>query len=128
MQEVVAAPQTEVDVVVTSLEVPPNRLHQMWNSYWSGRARRDVPQVNYNESSEEEEFNSPLVSPRRPPPTREGSPVLLSIPTLGDNIDEELAAVSQTLNNVGHTHTFRGTRPTPGSRPEPEGVENPPTR
>ena len=94
----------------------------MWNSYWSGRARREVPQVNYNESSEEEDFNSPLVSPSRPPPTRAGSPALLAVPTLGDNVDEELAAVSQTLNNVGHTHTFRGTRPHT-DRPDPEGGE-----
>ena len=28
----------------------------MWNNYWSGRTRRDVPQVDYHESSEEEEF------------------------------------------------------------------------
>ena len=92
----------------------------MWNSYWNGRARRDLPQVNYNESSEED-YDSPLQSPQRPPPTRAGSPVELAVPTLADNVDEELAAVSRTLNNVGHTHTFRGTRPT--IRPEPEGVE-----
>ena len=92
----------------------------MWNSYWNGRARRDVPQVNYNESSEDD-FDSPLQSPQRPPPTRAGSPVELAVPTLADNVDEELAAVSRTLNNVGHTHTFRGTRPT--IRPDPEGVE-----
>ena len=95
----------------------------MWNSYWRGRSRRDLPQVNYNESSEEEQddFDSPLQSPTRPPPTRAGSPVQLAIPTLGDNVDEELAAVSQTLSNVGHTHAFRGTRPR--VRQGPEGVE-----
>ena len=77
--------------------------------------------MNYNESSEEEDFNSPLVSPSRPPVTRAGSPVELAIPTLNDNVDEDLEAVRQTLNNVGHTHSFRGTRPIPGARPEPEG-------
>ena len=92
----------------------------MWNSYWSGRSRRDVPQVNYNESSEDDEYDSPLVSPVRPPPTRAGSPALLAVPTLSDNVDEELAAVTQTLRNVGHTHTFRGTRP----EPEGEAVVN----
>ena len=89
----------------------------MWNNYWL-RSRRDVPQV--NESSEDEDnYDSPLVSPQRPPPTRAGSPALLAIPTLGDNVDEELEAVAQTLSNVGHTHTFRNTRP------EPEGGEQP---
>ena len=90
----------------------------MRNSYWAGRARRDVPQVNYNESSsEEEDFNSPLVSPSRPPVSRAGSPVELAVPTLNDNVDEDLEVVRQTLRNVGHTHTFRGTHP----RPDPEG-------
>ena len=92
----------------------------MWNNYWSGRARRDLPQVNYNESSEDD-FDSPLTSPSRPPPTRAGSPVELAVPTLNDNVDEELSAVSRTLENVGHSHTFRGTRPIPGTRPDPEG-------
>ena len=96
----------------------------MWNSYWSGRSRRDIPQVNYNESSgEEDEFDSPLVSPTRPPQTRAGSPVDLAVPTLCDNVDEELEAVSQVLSNVGHTHTFRRTRPQ--IRPDPEGTANP---
>ena len=96
----------------------------MWNSYWNGKSRRELPRVNYNESSEEEEnFDSPLVSPERPPVSRAGSPQPLAIPTLGDNVDEELEAVSQTLRNVGHTHTFRGTHPhTPGDRPDPEGI------
>ena len=85
----------------------------MVDSYWSGRSRRELPQVNYNESSDEEDFNSPLASPSRPPVTRAGSPVELAIPTLNDNVDEDLEAVRQTLNNVGHTHTFRGTRPDP---------------
>ena len=94
-------------------------MHQnrMWNNYFN-RPRRDVPQVNYNESSEDE-YDSPLVSPSRPPPTRAASPVELAVPTLNDNVDEELQAVSQTLQNVGRTHTFRNTRP--HIRPEPEG-------
>ena len=95
----------------------------MWNSYWNGRSRRNIPQVNYNESSSEEEFDSPLQSPTRPLPTREGSPVELAVPTLNDNVDEELEAVSRTLSNVAHTHTFRGTRPYIGARPDPEGGE-----
>ena len=92
----------------------------MWNSYWSGRSRRELPQVNYNESSDEENnFGSPLQSPNRPVNTRQGSPVELAIPTLNDNVDEELTAVSRALENVGHTYTYRGTRPQ--TRPEPEG-------
>ena len=78
--------------------------------------------MNYRDPSSDEnsdEYNSPLVSPSRPPPTRAGSPVELAVPTLSDNVDEELVAVSQTLQNVGHTHTFRRTRPS--VRPDPEG-------
>ena len=69
-----------------------------------GRPRRDLPEVNYAESSESEEdleegldFDSPLTSPQRPLPTQEGSPVLLAVPTLNDNVDEELKAVSREL-------------------------------
>ena len=97
----------------------------MWNNYWGNRDRRNVPQVNYREQSSDEnsdEYNSPLVSPSRPPPTRAGSPVELAVPTLSDNVDEELVAVSQTLQNVGHTHTFRRTRPS--VRPDPEGGDD----
>ena len=97
----------------------------MWNSYWSGRPRRNVPQVNYNQDSSEEDYDSPLQSPNRPPPTRAGSPVELAIPTLGDNVDEELESVAQTLNNVGRTHMFRNTRPAVPDRPDPEGGEQP---
>ena len=64
-----------------------------------------------------------MVSPQRPPVTRAGSPVELAVPALNDNVDEELEQVQQILNNVGHTHIFRGTRPT-GERPDPEGVEH----
>ena len=57
--------------------------------------------VNYAESDEDEEnfnlpadaFASPLQSPIRPVPTREGSPVLLAHPTLNDNVDEVLEEV-----------------------------------
>ena len=79
----------------------------MWG--W-GRPRRNLPEVNYNESSEDEvdqDFESPLVSPNRPVNTRAGSPVELAVPTLADNVDEELEAVSQTLRNIGHTPLFR---------------------
>ena len=79
----------------------------MWNSYFNSRPRRDVPQVNYYESDEDED---PFLSPARPPVTREGSPQPLAIPQLNDNVDEDLEKVSQTLKNVGHTHTFRNTR------------------
>ena len=98
----------------------------MWNNYWGNRTRRNVPQHNYNEESsseDEDQYDSPLVSPSRPPPTRAGSPVDLAVPTLADNVDEELNQVTQTLRNVGHSHTFRGTRPE--TRPDPEGVEAP---
>ena len=77
----------------------------MWNSYWSGRSRRELPQVNYNESSEEEEFGSPIQSPTRPVNTRQGSPVELAVPHLNDNVDEELEQVSRVLSNVGRSHT-----------------------
>ena len=46
----------------------------------------------------------------------------MAIPTLNDNVDEELEAVSRALTNVGHTHVFRGTRPE--TRPEPEGDDS----
>ena len=92
----------------------------MWG--W-GRPRRNLPEVNYADYSSEEEndFESPLVSPRRPVNTRQGSPVELAIPTLNDNVDEELEAVRQSLLNVGHTPTFRPE--VPESLPEPEVVE-----
>ena len=76
----------------------------MWNNYFSGRPRRDVPQVNYNESSEDEDD---FRSPGRPPVTREGSPQPLAVPQLNDNVDEDLERVAQTLHNVGHTPLFK---------------------
>ena len=78
----------------------------MWNNYF--RPRRDLPQVNYNESSDEED---PFLSPERPVNTRAGSPVELAVPTLNDNVDEELDQVRQTLQNVGHTPLFRQDSP-----------------
>ena len=69
----------------------------MWG--W-GRPKRDIPEVNYAESSEEEDFEdglnfaSPSTTPRQPVHTREGSPVILAHPTLNDNVDEVLEEVS----------------------------------
>ena len=59
-------------------------------------------------------FDSPLTSPNRPVATRAGSPQDLAYPTLGDNVDEDLDQVRQTLQNIGHTPLFRG---------DPEGQE-----
>ena len=78
----------------------------MWG--W-GRPKRDIPQVNYGESSESEEdyeeglnFNSPLVSPRRPLPTRQGSPSeeVAGGPTLYDNVDDDLELVQYKLHDI----------------------------
>ena len=77
----------------------------MWN--W-GRALRDLPPVNYAESSSSSEenyeeglnFNSPLQSPRRPLNTREGSPVELFHPPLRDNVDEDLELVNYRLGDI----------------------------
>ena len=97
---------------------------------WFDRLRSQTA-VNYNEESEEEDleeglnfdnFESPLESPSRPVHTREGSPQDLAHPTLNDNVDEELAQVRQTLQNVGHTPLFRGVR-TSIFRGVPEGEE-----
>ena len=69
------------------------------------RVRRDVPQVNYNEDTDDEEFedglnfNSPLQSPGVPVHTRAGSPVLLAHPTLNDNVDDVLEEVSYALHD-----------------------------
>ena len=69
------------------------------------RARRDLPQVNYNEDTDDEEFedglnfNSPLQSPAGPVHTRAGSPVLLAHPTLNDNVDDVLEEVSYALHD-----------------------------
>ena len=79
----------------------------MWP--FGGRPRRDLPPVNYTESSSEsgEEdfeaglaFGSPLQSPQRPLPTREGSPQLLHHPTLNDNVDEDLEEVQWKLHDI----------------------------
>ena len=85
----------------------------MWNNYFSGRPRRDIPPANYREVSSEDEDD--FRSPARPPVTREGSPPLLAVPQLNDNVDEDLERVAQTLQNVGHTPLFR-----PGFEPEVE--------
>ena len=87
----------------------------MWG-WGNNRPKRDIPQVDYNESSEESEeeeferglnFSSPLTSPKRPLQSRAGSPVLLAHPTLNDNVDDDLNKVRQTLQNIGHTPLFR---------------------
>ena len=77
----------------------------MWNNYFSGRPSRNLPPVNYVESSDEElEPNppSPLASPRRPINTRPQSPVpeLRVFPSLADNVDEVLEQASHRLNTV----------------------------
>ena len=80
----------------------------MWG--W-GRPKRDLPEINYNESSEEEEenfqeglnFESPLhTPPQRPLPTREGSPAgqVQGGPTLADNVDDELEEVAWHLHDI----------------------------
>ena len=83
----------------------------MWG--W-GRPKRDLPPVNYTESSEEEDFEDGLdfnraisreASPTRnsipqaPLPTREGSPVLLAHPTLNDNVDDLLEELTYKLHD-----------------------------
>ena len=77
----------------------------MWG--W-GRPKRDLPEVNYAESDSDSEedyeeglvFDSPLVSPRRPLQSRAASPVLLAVPTLGDNVDDELEEVAYKLGDI----------------------------
>ena len=71
---------------------------------WGWGRLRELPQVNYNESSSSDDelnlpadaFNSPLNSPQQPVHTREGSPQLLAHPTLNDNVDER----SGSSNNI----------------------------
>ena len=79
----------------------------MWP--FGGRPRRDLPPVDYNESESEAEeedfeaglaFSSPLQSPQRPLPTREGSPQQLQYPTLNDNVDEDLELVQWKLHDI----------------------------
>ena len=79
-----------------------------------GRPRRELPEINYKESSssgsEEEDFQaglnfeSPLQSPRRPLPTREGSPVLVpGGPALAANVNDELEEVQLKLHDIAST-------------------------
>ena len=66
--------------------------------------------MNYNESSESEEedfekglaFASPLQSPQRPLPTREGSPTghVAGGPTLADNVDDDLEELQYRLHDI----------------------------
>ena len=79
---------------------------------WGWGRLRELPTVNYAESSDEEvaeedlqsglNFHSPLQSPRRPQTTREGSPVGIVIggPTLADNVDDELEEVQYKLHDI----------------------------
>ena len=62
--------------------------------------------MDYNENSSSDE-DLPFVSPKRPSVTRAGSPQLLAVPQLRDNVDEELEQVIKTLKNIGHTKLFR---------------------
>ena len=76
---------------------------------WGGRPSRNQPAVDYNEDTSSEE-DLPFVSPKRPSVTRAGSPQLLAVPQLSDNVDEDLEQVSQTLRNIGHTELFRPSK------------------
>ena len=75
----------------------------MWP--WPGRPKRDIPQVNYTESSSEEDyeeglnFNSPLQSPRRPHQSSSASPRALLQPD-PPPIDEVLQQVNVKLENL----------------------------
>ena len=73
---------------------------------WGGKPSRNLPTVDYNEDSSSDE-DLPFVSPKRPSVTRAGSPTLLAVPQLCDNVDEDLEKVSNTLKNIGHTKLFR---------------------
>ena len=72
---------------------------------WGGRPSRNTTKVNYAEDSDSDEF----VSPTRPTVTRAGSPALLAVPQLNDNVDDDLEQVSLTLKNVGHSKLFRNS-------------------
>ena len=80
----------------------------MWN--WGGKPTRNIPSVNYKEDSSSDD-DLPFISPKRPSVTRAGSPPLLAVPQLNDNVDEELEQVSQTLKNISHTKLFRKSPP-----------------
>ena len=66
---------------------------------WGGKPSRNLPAVDYNEDSSSDE-ELPFVSPKRPSVTRAGSPALLAVPQLCDNVDEDLEQVSKTLKNT----------------------------
>ena len=75
----------------------------MWG--W-GRPKRDLPPVNYAETSSDEEFEQGLdfnqvdAVPAVPVHTREGSPVDLAHPTLNDNVDDTLEDVNYKLGDI----------------------------
>ena len=90
----------------------------MWP--WPGKPKRDLPVIDYNEDTDEEdsenEFGLPenaFASPRVPHHTRAGSPAEEAsvYPSLADNVDEDLVQVRQTLQNIGHTPIFRPVQP-----------------
>ena len=62
---------------------------------WGGRPSRNLPQVDYTEDSDSDEF----VSPSRPVTTRAGSPALLAVPQLNDNVDDDLEEVAYKLHD-----------------------------
>ena len=70
---------------------------------------RNLPKVNYADSTSSEEdletglnFESPLQSPRRPLPTREGTPTgcVEGGPTLADNVDDTLEEANWKLYDI----------------------------
>ena len=82
------------------------------------RPSRNLPTINYAEESDEEDletgldFGSPLTSPRRPLPTREGSPVgqVGGGPTLADCVDDELEEVQARLEDILETNNLSGDK------------------
>ena len=83
----------------------------MWP--WPGRPKRDIPQVNYTESSSEEDyeeglnFNSPLTSPSRPHQTPSISPRALLQPDPPPT-DEVLQVVTNILEDLKAEDTIEG--------------------
>ena len=86
---------------------------------WGGRPSRNLPEVDYAEDSDSD--SDEFVSPRRPVTTRAGSPALLAVPQLNDNVDDDLEQVRVTLKNVGHSKLFRKSIPDEESEEVIEG-------
>ena len=85
-----------------------------------GKPSRNLPAVDYTEDTSSDD-DLPFVSPKRPSVTRAGSPQLLAVPQLSDNVDEDLEQVSQTLRNIGHTKLFRQIKNTESEEEVIEG-------